>query len=185
MTKQTTVDQGVLQMALIGYELKRDRIEAAIAEIQVELGQGGTRHSTATATDSSELKATGKKRFSAAARKRMAAAQKKRWAELKAKKAEAAKPKHKPAAKRRKARKPASRKLRPVQVKAVKKTAGKAKATVKTAPTPKVRKMTIKKVATPKPNQENASVEPMKIATETPTTNVEAVVESPLVIVTE
>jgi hypothetical protein len=65
MTKQTTVDQGVLQMALIGYELKRDRIEAAIAEIQVELGQGGTRHSTATATDSSELKATGKKRFSA------------------------------------------------------------------------------------------------------------------------
>ena len=163
-------DIETLKMALVGYELQRDRIEAAIAEIQAQLGNGDAVRSSSTATTIAEPKTPRKKRFSAAARKRMAAAQKKRWAKLKAKKAEAAKPKRKPALKRRKARVAASRKQRPVQAKVAKKVAPKPKATVKKAP---------------KPNHENASVEPLKIAIETPATNVEAVVESPLVVVTE
>jgi len=137
MKRITAIDQGVLQMALVGFELQRDRIDAAISEIEAELGIGGTRHSTATATDSSEPKMPRKKRFSAAARKRMAAAQRRRWKLIKAKKAEAAKPKSKPAAKRKKASAPASRQVRHVQVKAVKKVAPKPKAR---KPASKVRK---------------------------------------------
>src|ERR1035438_6850328 len=101
MPKTTTIDPGVLEMALVGYELQRNRIEAAIAEIEAELGQGNTRHSAATDTVASEPKPTRKKRFSVAARKRMAAAQKKRWQLLKAKKVEAAKPKRKAAPKKK------------------------------------------------------------------------------------
>jgi hypothetical protein len=128
MPKTTTIDHtGVLEMALVGYELQRNRIEAAIAEIQAELGEGGPSRSIATATDHSEPKTTGKRRFSAAARKRMALAQKKRWQLLKAKNAEAAKPKRKPAAKRRKASVTASRKQRPAEVKAAKKTTPKTR----------------------------------------------------------
>src|ERR1017187_9070077 len=126
MPKTTTIDHtSVLEMALVGYQLELNRIEAAIAEIRAELGQGGARPSTATATDSSEPKPPRKKRFSAAARKRMAAAQRKRWQLLEAEKTEAAKPKHKKAAKRRKANATAPRKQRPVQVKAAKKVARK------------------------------------------------------------
>jgi hypothetical protein len=121
------IDQGVLQAALIGFELQRNRIEAAIAEIQTELGQGDSSRSTATAAASAEPKTTGKKRFTAAARKRMAAAQRKRWQLLKAKKAEAAKPKRKSTAKRKKARIATARKQRPVQVKATKNVASKTR----------------------------------------------------------
>ena len=43
MPKTTTIDRtSVLEMALVGYELERNRIEAAIAEIQAELGQSGS-----------------------------------------------------------------------------------------------------------------------------------------------
>src|ERR1035437_4908671 len=116
MPKTTTIDHtSVLEMALVGYGLERNRIEAAIAEIQAELGQGGPSRFISTATASAEPKATGKKRFSVAARKRMAAAQKKRWQLLKTKKAEAAKPKRKPAAKRQEASVTASRKQRPAE----------------------------------------------------------------------
>ena len=39
MPKTTTIDHtSVLEMALVGYEMQRNRIEAAIAEIQAELG---------------------------------------------------------------------------------------------------------------------------------------------------
>jgi hypothetical protein len=89
MPKITMNEDSILQMALVGYEMQRNRIEAAIAEIQNELGQGDSSRSVSTATASAEPKTTGKKRFSAAARKRMAAAQKKRWQLLKAKKAPA------------------------------------------------------------------------------------------------
>src|ERR1017187_6654562 len=104
MPKTTTIDHtSVLEMALVGYELQRNGIEAAIAEIQAELGQGGPSRSISTATDSSEPKATGKKRFSASARKHMAAAQRKRWQLLKARKATAKKTKPTAAPKRQKA----------------------------------------------------------------------------------
>jgi hypothetical protein len=120
MPKTTTIDPCVLEMALVGYELERNRIEAAIAEIQAELGQGGSRRSISTATASAEPKATGKKRFSVAARKRMAAAQKKRWQLLKAKKAPAKKTKPTAAPKRRKITAAPTAKKPPVQVKAAK-----------------------------------------------------------------
>jgi hypothetical protein len=129
MPKTTTIDHtSVLEMALVGYEVQRNRIESAMNEIRAELGQGGPSRSISTATDNSEPKATGKKRFSAAARKRMAAAQRKRWNELKAMK-EAKKAKPTAAPKRQKAAVPA-RKL-PVHVKAGKKVARKV---VKAAP---------------------------------------------------
>src|ERR1039458_829353 len=104
MQKTTTIDHtSVLEMALVGYQIERSRIEAAIAEIQTELGQGDSSRSISTATASAEPKTTGKKRFSVAARKRMAAAQKKCWQLLKAKKARAKKAKPTAPVKRQKA----------------------------------------------------------------------------------
>jgi hypothetical protein len=148
MNKQKTIDQtNVLNMALVGFALQRDRIEAAMTEIQTELDQGRKGTSTATATASAEPEKTGRRKFSSAARKRMALAQKKRWKLLKAKKAEAGKPKRKAAVKRKKAGAAPARKQGPVQVKAVKKIARKvvkvvlrAKATVKKAPNAKIEK---------------------------------------------
>src|SRR5476649_1225740 len=102
MPKNTTIHHtSVLQAALLGYEMQRNRIEAAIAEIQDELGQAGTSRSISTATATPEQNIPRKKRFSAAARKRMAAAQKKRWQLLKAKTAPAKKAKPTVAPKRR------------------------------------------------------------------------------------
>jgi DNA-directed RNA polymerase subunit M/transcription elongation factor TFIIS len=166
MPRTTTIHHGVFQMALVGFEMQRNRIDAAISEIEAQLGIGGTRHFTATATDSSEPKTTGRKRFSIAARKRMAAAQKKRWAELKAKKAEAAKPKSKPAAKRNKVAVTAPSKQRHVQVKAAKKIATKV---VKAAAKPKPRKTT--------PRPKNIAAKPPKTAAETPATSVQVAAE--------
>jgi hypothetical protein len=86
--KNTTIDHGViLQMALVGYEMERSRVEAAIAAIQSELGNSSSSRSTSTAIN--ESSAPRRKRFSTAARKRMAAAQKKRWKALKAEQATA------------------------------------------------------------------------------------------------
>lgn len=86
--RATAPDHATLQMALVGYELEKERIQAKIREIQAQLGTG--KAAGATATGKSE--ATPKKRvLSAAARKRIAAAQKKRWAEHRKKQASAAK----------------------------------------------------------------------------------------------
>jgi len=168
MPKTTTIDHSVLEMALVGYELERSRIEAAIADIQAELGQSVARDSTATATTTDEPKTPRKKRFSAAARRRMAAAQRKRWQLLKAKKAEAAKPKHKTAAKRKTATVTASRKQRPVQVKPAKRVARKV---VKAAPKPKAKKKA------PRPKVQHAAVETPEIVNETPATPVQVAAE--------
>src|ERR1035441_649959 len=117
MPKTTTIAHtSVLEMALVGYEMQRNRIEAAIAEIQAELGQGDSSRSIPTATASAEPKVTRKKRFSAAARKRMALAQKKRWQLLKAKKAPAKKTKPTATVKRQKATAAAPARKRPVQI---------------------------------------------------------------------
>ena len=70
-------DQTTLQMALVGYELEKERIAGKIAEIQSLLGGA-----KAPAAAGAKSEAAPKKRIlSAAARKRIAAAQKKRWAE--------------------------------------------------------------------------------------------------------
>ncbi len=72
-----TEDLSTLQMALIGYQVEKQRIEEKIAEIQAKLS--GKAVSSAA---SARPKAAGVKRIlSPAARRRIAAAQKKRWAE--------------------------------------------------------------------------------------------------------
>jgi hypothetical protein len=84
---KTTKDLGTLQMALVGYEFEKQRIEGKIGEIQAML-KGKAASSAAAATP----KPSGKKRIlSAAARKRISRAQKKRWAEARKRKAQAAK----------------------------------------------------------------------------------------------
>jgi hypothetical protein len=74
---RTTDDTTTLQMALVGYQLEKDKIEARIREIQAQLK--GKKVSTAAAP--SEKAASVKRVLSPEARKRIAAAQKKRWAE--------------------------------------------------------------------------------------------------------
>jgi hypothetical protein len=75
---KTTEDLSTLQMALVGYEVEKQRIEEKIREIQARL-KGKPASSLAA---SAEPKAAGVKRvLSPAARRRIAAAQKKRWAE--------------------------------------------------------------------------------------------------------
>lgn len=72
-------DTTTLQMALIGYEAERQKIQAKIAELQRLLKIRN--HRDGTAVDSAPVTRT-RRRMSAAARKRIAEAQKKRWAEF-------------------------------------------------------------------------------------------------------
>jgi cell division septum initiation protein DivIVA len=75
---RSTADITTLQMALVGYQYEKEKIEDRIREIQAQL-KG--KH-VAAAAPAGEKKAAGTKRvLSPAARKRIAAAQKKRWAE--------------------------------------------------------------------------------------------------------
>ena len=69
-------DHSTLQMALVGYELEKERIAGKIREIQAQLGSGKTAGGGATAKSEGAPK---RRVLSAAARKRIA--QKKRWAE--------------------------------------------------------------------------------------------------------
>lgn len=78
MAKNTT-DVSVLQMALVGFEIEREKIAQKIAEIRAQLGRKGP------------AKAGGRRNLSPAARERIAAAQRKRWAEHRKKAAQAAK----------------------------------------------------------------------------------------------
>lgn len=159
MPKTTTIDHtSVLEMALVGYQLERNRIEAAIAEIQAELGHSGAAgRPTATATP--EQPTPRKKRFSAAARRRMAAAQKKRWAALKTNKAPAKRTQPTASAKRQRATGAVPAKKRPVPVKTAK----------RVVPKPKAKRAQV--VATPKPRTTAPKIK--KIASN-PTTTIEA-----------
>jgi hypothetical protein len=75
--KSATPDHTTLQMALVGYEIEKERIAGKIREIQSQLGGKATGGGA-----SAKAEAGPKKRvLSAAARKRIAAAQRKRWAE--------------------------------------------------------------------------------------------------------
>ena len=70
-TSRKIQDSALLQAALEGLELQRQKIEDQINEVKARLGRsGGTRGGRG-----------GRRTLSAAARKRIAAAQKKRWAE--------------------------------------------------------------------------------------------------------
>ena len=78
-------DLTTLQMALVGYQIEREKIEAKIRELQSTLkGRRGM-------IGASGGKAPVRRELSAAARARIAAAQKKRWAEHRKQKAQAAK----------------------------------------------------------------------------------------------
>ena len=81
-------DLTTLQMALIGYELERTKIEDKIKLLQRQL-KG---KKAVLAPDGAAKKPTGTKReLSPAARRRIAAAQRKRWAEHRKRQALAAK----------------------------------------------------------------------------------------------
>jgi hypothetical protein len=85
---RSSEDLTTLQMALIGYQLERQRIEEKISELRRQLsGSKGA----ARPADGARTTARAKRVLSAAARKRIAAAQKKRWAEHRKKQAVAAK----------------------------------------------------------------------------------------------
>ena len=81
-------DESTLQMALIGYQIERDKIEARIRELQAQLK--GKRVATVGAKSGGKAPRV-RRELSAAARSRIAAAQKKRWAEHRRKAALAAK----------------------------------------------------------------------------------------------
>lgn len=71
-------DLTTLQMALVGYEIERQKIEDKIRELQRQLGGSkGVAQLAAIPEKAGRVKRV----LSAAARKRIAAAQKKRWAE--------------------------------------------------------------------------------------------------------
>ena len=76
MARHTGMDQDLLAMALVGYEAQIEKINAAIKDIQAELGHRGPGRPKA-ATDGA---APAKRVMSASARRRIAAAQRKRWA---------------------------------------------------------------------------------------------------------
>jgi hypothetical protein len=77
MARRSLEDLTTLQMALVGYQLERQKIDARIGEIQAKLkGKHVALPGAAT-----EKKAVVKRILSPEARKRIAAAQKKRWAE--------------------------------------------------------------------------------------------------------
>jgi len=76
-------DPAMLAMALVGYEVEKQKIEEKIREIRARLG--GVK-----AARGASAKAGGaprKRTLSAAARARIAAAQRKRWAKVRANKA--------------------------------------------------------------------------------------------------
>jgi hypothetical protein len=75
---QSKLDNNILEMAVRGYEAERDRISAAMAEIQAKLGQRGQSRTITVAT-SADHTAPKKRTMSASARARIAAAQRARW----------------------------------------------------------------------------------------------------------
>lgn len=73
-------DPSLLQAALEGLELQKQRIEEQIGQVRVLLGLGGARRGRPPLKAAKE---PGKKRtLSPAARKRIALAQKRRWAQF-------------------------------------------------------------------------------------------------------
>ncbi|HEX3876936.1 MAG TPA: hypothetical protein VHW24_08120 [Bryobacteraceae bacterium] len=71
-------DLTTLQMALVGYQMERQKIDEKIRSIQARIGGKRT---TANSAAPATAKKSVKRVLSPEARKRIAAAQKKRWAE--------------------------------------------------------------------------------------------------------
>jgi hypothetical protein len=66
-------DTATLQMALVGYEIEKQKIEERIREVQTALG--------GSQPGATQQEAPKRRKMSMAARRRIAAAQKRRWAE--------------------------------------------------------------------------------------------------------
>jgi hypothetical protein len=78
-------DLVILQMALVGYQQEREKLDARIMELQARL-KGKQITAAHSAPQPTPVKSKlGKRVMSAAARKRIGIAQKKRWAEHKKK----------------------------------------------------------------------------------------------------
>lgn len=75
---KSTEDLTTLQMALVGYEIERQKITEKIRQIEAQL-KGNTASLPVQATEAKAKPV--RRQLSAAARKRIAAAQRKRWAE--------------------------------------------------------------------------------------------------------
>jgi len=75
---KTTGDLTTLQMALVGYEIEKKKIDEKIKEIKAQLGRRGASLAVAAVSDAP---APRKRNLSADARRRIAMAQKRRWAE--------------------------------------------------------------------------------------------------------
>src|SRR5437868_5053150 len=84
---RSTIDVDTLQMALIGYQMEKQRIETRIQDLQSQLK--GRRIALPSAGE--ETKLPRRRELSEAARKRIANAQKRRWAEHRKRAAQAAK----------------------------------------------------------------------------------------------
>lgn len=87
MARGKNVEDSTLEMAIIGYQLEKEKIESKIRELQSLLK--GKRVAAPSAP--AEKKAGTKRVLSPGARRRIAAAQKKRWAEHRKRAAAAAK----------------------------------------------------------------------------------------------
>lgn len=75
---RSSEDLSTLQMALIGYQMEKQKIDERIREIEARLG--GKNVAAPAGSGPAKTKAV-KRILSPEARKRIAAAQKKRWAE--------------------------------------------------------------------------------------------------------
>ena len=93
MPRPKSVDNSLLQAALEGLELQRQRLDEQIREVRSRLGQRGPGRPPATKKAAAAAPANGRRKrrtLSAEARKRIAAAQKKRWAAFRKKTASSA-----------------------------------------------------------------------------------------------
>lgn len=88
---KSSSDQAMLAMALVGYEVEKQKIEERIREIRARLGGGKAGGRAATAGSAKAGGPPRKRTLSAAARRRIAAAQRKRWAEHRKKLAQSGK----------------------------------------------------------------------------------------------
>ena len=88
--RAAATDQTTLRMALVGYEIEREKIDQKIREIRSRLGRSAAGDAAQGAKPG---KRAGRARrvLSAAARRRISAAQKRRWAEHRKKNAQAGK----------------------------------------------------------------------------------------------
>ena len=87
MARARNIDVSTLQMALVGFQIEKQKIEQKIHEIQAQLkGRSAT-----LAGGIGQAAAPRKRELSIAARRRIAAAQKRRWAEHRRRAAQAAK----------------------------------------------------------------------------------------------